>query len=45
MKEMKVHIRYVMLWEFKNNKNNTETARKISSVYGQDVITDCYVRN
>ena len=24
-----------MLWEFKNNKNATKTAEKISSVYGE----------
>ena len=39
MEKLKVHIRHVMLWEFKNNKNATETAQKISCVYGQDVIT------
>ena len=30
-----------MLWEFKNNKNVTEMAKKISSVYNQGVITNC----
>ena len=34
-----------MLWKFKNNKNATEKAWKISSVYGQDVIADRQVRN
>ena len=34
-----------MLWELKNNKNATKTAKKISSIYDQGVITDCYVRN
>ena len=29
-----------MLLEFKNNKNTTETAKKICSVYGQGIITD-----
>ena len=29
MEEQKVHIQYVMLWEFKNNKNTTETTKKI----------------
>ena len=29
MEELKVHIRHVMLWEFKNNKNATETAQNI----------------
>ena len=32
MGELKVHIQYAILWEFKNNKNTTETAKKISSV-------------
>ena len=45
MEDLKVHIRHVMLWEFKNNKNATETAKKICSVYGQGVITDRQVRN
>ena len=45
MKELIEHIWQVMLWEFKNNKNFTETAHKIPSVYGQDVITDCWVQN
>ena len=30
MKEMKVYIQYVMLLEFKNSKNPTETAEKFS---------------
>ena len=34
-----------MLWEFKNNKNATETARKISCIYSEGVITELYVRN
>ena len=33
-----------MLWEFKNNKNATETAKKNCNVYGQGVITDCQVQ-
>ena len=41
MEELKVHIQHVMLWEFKNNKNATRTAKKICSVYGQGDITDC----
>ena len=32
-----------MLWE--NNENVTKTAKKISSVYGQGVITDGQVQN
>ena len=34
MEELKVHIRHIMLREFKNNINATETFKKISSVYG-----------
>ena len=34
MDELKVHIRRVNLWEFKSNKNATETLKEISSVYG-----------
>ena len=40
MEELKGHIQYVILWKFKNNKNATETIKKICSVYGQGVITD-----
>ena len=40
MEELKVYIRQAMLWVFKRNKNATETAKKISSVHGQGVITD-----
>ena len=45
MAELKVHIQHLMLWELMNNKSATKTAKKISSVYGQRVITDCKVRN
>ena len=31
--------------DFKNNKNATETAKKISSVYDRGGFTDCQVRN
>ena len=34
-----------MLWELKNNKNTREIAKKICSVYGDGVITDCQVWN
>ena len=34
-----------MLWEFKNNKNTTETVKKICSIYGQGVNADCQVQN
>ena len=40
MEELKLRIRHVMLQEFKNNKNTTETAKGICSVYGQGVLTD-----
>ena len=45
MKELKVHIPHVILWEFKNYKNATETAKKICSVYDQNIITDHQVWN
>ena len=32
---MKVRIQYVILWEFKNNRNATEKAKKNCSVYRQ----------
>ena len=41
---MKVLILHVMWWNF-NNKNATETAQEISSVYGRGVITDCQTEN
>ena len=34
-----------MLWEFKNNKNTTETVKKSCNFYGQGVITDYKVQN
>ena len=40
-----MHIRHVMLWEFKTNKTPKETAKNISTVYGQGVVTDRQVRN
>ena len=42
MDELKMHIRYVMLLELKNNKSTTETAKKICSTQDQDVITDWF---
>ena len=45
MEELKVHIRHVMLWEFKQGNNDTETVEKIYSVYGDGTITDRAVRN
>ena len=44
MEELEVYIWYVMC-KFKNNKNTTETNKKISSVYNHDVITNWYVQN
>ena len=38
MEELKIHIPHVMLWEVKNDKNTTETTKKISSVYDQGVL-------
>ena len=42
MKELKVYIWHVILWEF---KNTTETVKKISNIYGQGVITNHQVWN
>ena len=42
-----MHIHHVMLWEFKQGNNVTETAEIICSVYGEGTITDravCMVR-
>ena len=44
MEELKVHIRHVMLWKFKNKKNTTEAAKKIYSVYSLSVIIDRHVQ-
>ena len=45
MDGLKVYIRHVMLWEFKNSKNAKETAKKISSFTGQGIISDRPVWN
>ena len=41
---LKIEKLKVYLWEFKNNKNSIEIAKKIFSVYGQGVMIDCQVR-
>ena len=43
--ELKVHIWHLMLWEFRNLKNTTKTAKKIFSAYDQVIIMDCQVPN
>ena len=45
MDKLKLHIWYLMLWEFKNNKTTPKTAKKISSVYNQGVIVNHQVQN
>ena len=34
-----------MSWEFENNKNATETTKKISGIHSQGVITEYQDRN
>ena len=41
MKELKIYIRYVKLWEFKNIESVSERALKYFSVYSQIDINDC----
>ena len=38
MEGLKVHIRHVMLWEFKQWNNVMETAEKICSVYDEGTM-------
>ncbi|KAF3426636.1 hypothetical protein E2986_10916 [Frieseomelitta varia] len=45
MESEKLHIRRVMLWEFKQGNNTKATAEKICSVYGEGLISDRAVRN
>ena len=40
MDELNMHILTVILWEFKNNKNVTETVKKISTIHSKRVITN-----
>ena len=39
-----MHIRHVMVWEFKQGNSAQETFDKICSVYGEGRITDRAVR-
>ena len=43
MDELKVNIRLIMLWKFKNDKNATETAKTFSSVFKQGANIQCLV--
>jgi len=45
MESEKVHIRHVMLWEFKQDNSAKATAEKICSVYGKDLISNRAIRN
>ena len=45
MEELNMHIWDATFWEFTNNKNATETAKKICRVNDQGVITDYQVSN
>ena len=43
MEELKAPIRYVM-WEFKNNKSTTETAKKISRVNNGQSVRNWFLK-
>lgn len=45
MESQKVHIRHLMLWEFKQDNSAKARAEKICRVYGKGLITDRAVRN
>ena len=45
MDELEVHIQDLMLREFKNNKNASESAKKLHSVCGHGIITDRQFQN
>ncbi|XP_053980666.1 histone-lysine N-methyltransferase SETMAR-like [Hylaeus volcanicus] len=44
MEEYKVHFRHLMAFYFRKGKNATETARKISAVYGEGSVAESTVR-
>ena len=45
MEKLREHIRHVMMWKFKNNKNVPRAAKNFSNIYNQGVITDRQVQN
>ena len=44
MEELKVYI-WLLMWEFKNDKNAIELTKEFSSVYGHGIIMDHQVWN
>ena len=40
MEEKKQHFQHIMLYYFKEDKNATETQKKICVVYGESAVTD-----
>ena len=40
MKEPKMHIRHLILGNFKNNEHATKAVKNICNIYGQGAITD-----
>lgn len=45
MESQNVHIRHVMLWQFKQGNSAKATREKICSVYGEKLIINRAVRN